>query len=171
MHRVPLSALACILLAGTVAVQAADNGTRALDYFRGTWECAGVFPASGRHIASRMRFTEALDGTALVKRHRDKAPGRYRALEVWGYDTVHHRYSATVFDNGGGARLMHSRGWRKGVLTWTVAGQGRTAQRFVYAKIDAGAFRVDWRVARDGTHYVTGDTLTCHRRPGTHPAA
>jgi len=137
---------------------------RALDYFVGGWTCQGVFPASGRTIASRMRYDSDLQGRAVLKHHEDTSPpANYRAVEAWGYDAGAKRYNATILDSSGSARRFTSDGWQHDVLAWTASADLQPPQRFVYRRMDARHYRVDWEIARDGSHYTVGDTLTCTR--------
>lgn len=138
---------------------------RSLDYFVGDWSCAGVFPASGKSIASQMRYQHDLQGAALLKHHDDTLPpARYHAIEVWGYDNKAQRFNATILDNFGGARRFHSTGWSKDEWAWVSEAEVQPAQRFVYVRLDEQHYRVDWQVARNGTDFVVGDTLTCKRQ-------
>lgn len=152
-----------LLLAATSAGAADVPAMRALDYFQGNWRCEGVFPASGRQIASHMRYAHDLQGAALVKHHDDMAPGRYRAIEAWGYDANGGRYQATILDNSGGARRFASVGWHHDTLAWDSAPEVVPAQRFVYVRLDERRYRVDWEINRQAKGFVVGDTLTCTR--------
>lgn len=136
---------------------------RALDYFQGNWRCEGVFPASGRQIASRMRYAGDLQGAALVKHHDDIAPAGYRAIEAWGYEARGGRYEATILDNSGKARRFASAGWQHDTLAWDSAAEVVPAQRFVYVRLDKRRYRVDWAIDRGARGWVVGDTLTCTR--------
>ncbi|HEV2621384.1 MAG TPA: hypothetical protein VGU65_04750 [Frateuria sp.] len=151
------------LLAATSAGAVESPPMRALDYFQGSWRCEGVFPASGRHIASRMRYAGDLQGAALVKHHEDMAPASYRALEAWGYDAKGGRYEAVALDNFGGTRRFASAGWQHDRLAWNSATEVVPAQRFVYVRLDGQHYRVDWEINRDGKGFAVGDTLTCTR--------
>jgi hypothetical protein len=95
----------------------------------------------------------------MVKRHDDAAPGEYHALETWqAHDG---RLVDTIIDGGGGVREFDSTGWHDDTLLWNSAPSVQPAQEFVYTRLPNGAMRVDWKVARDGTHFVVGDTLSC----------
>lgn len=160
MRQVPL----LILLLSTTSASAADApAMRALDYFQGSWRCEGVFPTSGKAIASHMRYAADLQGAALVKHHDDIAPASYRAIESWGYDAKGRRYEAAILDNVGGTRRFASSGWQRDTLTWDSAAEVAPAQRFVYVRLDEQHYRVDWEINRNGTGLVVGDTLTCTR--------
>ncbi|HTD29424.1 MAG TPA: hypothetical protein VK660_08565 [Xanthomonadaceae bacterium] len=137
---------------------------RSLDYFVGDWVCSGVFPASGKTIASTMRYASDLQGSALLKHHDDTAPSLYHAVEAWGYDGQAKRFNATIMDNFGGARRFGSDGWKQDVLTWSSAADVTPVQRFVYTRLDRQHYRVDWDVAQNGTDFAVGDTLTCNRQ-------
>src|SRR5258708_506639 len=57
-----------------------------LGYFAGHWTCKGVFPSTGKEIASDLVARVDLDGAWLVLRHDDAPPNRYHATELWGFD-------------------------------------------------------------------------------------
>ena len=137
---------------------------RSLDYFVGNWSCSGVFPSSGKTIASTTRYDKDLQDTALLKHHDDTAPGLYRAVEAWGYDAQAMRFNATIMDNFGSARRFSSDGWKQDVLTWSSAADVTPAQRFVYTRLDGRHYRVDWVESNNGTDFEVGDTLTCNRK-------
>ena len=147
----------------SMAAPAVAGVAPAFDGFTGQWACAGHF-ASGKSIASRMSFESALQGAGLIKHHDDLSPGSYHAVEVWGLPTKDGRFNMVVLDNFGGARHFVSDGWRGATLVWTGDAQVTPAQRFVYTRLDAARFRVDWEVSRDGKPFAMGDTLTCTRR-------
>ena len=161
-----------VLLAITPALAFAasatsGNGIATMDYFLGAWDCAGHFPSNGKAIASTVRFDREAAVGAIVQRHDDRTPFEYHAMELWVYQPTAATFSSAIADNFGGVREFHSAGWQGDDLTWqSMAGVSPT-QRFVYHRIDAGTFRLDWDVSKDGTRYVVGDTLTCkHRAPG-----
>ena len=91
------------VLGGAPPVSAAPLTTpmASLSYFIGAWACAGVFPSSGKTIASTMRYESDLRGDALLKHHADAPPNSYLALEAWGYDSHAKRFNAVVLDNFG----------------------------------------------------------------------
>jgi hypothetical protein len=152
------------LLAATSAPAADVTPMRSLDYFQGSWLCEGVFPANGKTIASRMRYTSDLDGAALIKHHDDLSPpALYHAVESWGYDARVKRFNAGILDNFGGVRRFGSAGWQHDTLAWDSAAEVQPAQRFVYTRLDEDRYRVDWQVDRQGKGFVVGDTLTCVR--------
>lgn len=145
----------------------ASNGIVTMNYFLGTWDCAGKFPSTGKAIASTIRFNRDSSVKAIVKRHDDRPPSPYHAMELWVYQPTTAAFSAAIADNFGGVREFHSTGWQGDELTWQSASGVSPIQRFVYHRIDAGTFRLDWDVSQDGSQYVVGDTLTCKRPPGS----
>jgi hypothetical protein len=150
------------LLAGGVAAAAEPSPIRTMDPLLGSWHCAGVFPASGKTIASTLRFESALDGAALLKRHDDLPPASYHALETWVFDAKAGQFRAAVADSGG-IRRFDAPVWQGDRLTWSSAPDVQPAQKFVYVRQADGTLRVDWQVMRDG-RFVVGDTLICKRQ-------
>lgn len=147
-----------------VSATDAPAGMELLSYFAGPWTCNGVFRASGKTIASTMRFESDLQGKVLLKYHDDTSPpALYHAIEVWTYDAKANAYNAAVVDNFGGVRDFTSPGWAGSNLVWTSGPSVKRLQQFAYTKVGSDTFTVDWRVSRDGKHYVVGDTLTCKR--------
>lgn len=161
------SSLSILFLLATASVSAAgESPMRTLDYFKGAWACSGVFPASGKTIASRMTYADDLQGAALVKHHDDTSPqAHYHAIEAWAYEARGKRFNAAIVDSFGGARRFGSPGWRNDTLTWESAAEVQPAQRFVYVRLDERHYRVDWEINRDDKAFVVGDTLTCTRQP------
>jgi hypothetical protein len=141
---------------------AAQNAS--LSYFLGRWHCDGSFPSSGKTISSTMRFESDLGGAAVLKHHDDVSPASYHAVEAWAYSANEHHFTAAVTDNFGGVREFTSDGWSNDVLTWSSAPPISPAQQFIYTRLTGTSMRVDWQLARDGTHYVVGDTLSCKKR-------
>jgi len=139
----------------------APSQIAALSNLLGTWSCSGTFPVTGKPISSTMSLESALGGTAIVKHHDDVAPNLYHAIETW--HVTQGRLVDTIVDNGGGVRAFDSEGWHDGTLTWRSAPGVAPAQQFVYERLPSGTIRVDWLVAKDGTHFAVGDTLTCVR--------
>ncbi|MDP9018963.1 MAG: hypothetical protein M3N19_11680 [Candidatus Eremiobacteraeota bacterium] len=136
-----------------------------MQYLVGKWTCNGSFPASGKSIASTIRFDLDLGGAALVKHHDDLAPGSYHAIEVWVYQPDSKHYALTITDNFGGIRGFTSDSWQ--AQTLTVQGNAaKPAEKFIYTNLSPDTMRVDWEIARDGAHFVLGDTLACARERG-----
>jgi hypothetical protein len=160
----------CLLLALVVppaamaAGTAPSSGIEAMNYFRGVWDCAGKFPASGKTIASTIRFNAAAGGKVLVGHQDDRPPNAYHAIETWMQKHGSDSFEAAIVDGYSGVREFNSAGWRDKTLTWQ-SGAGITPdQRFVYTKMDGNTCRLDWGVSNNGSHYHVGDTLTCKRR-------
>ncbi len=156
--------IGAISLPGGAQTPPAPNAGRIamLSYFVGSWSCKGEFPSTGRKIASTLRFESDLGNTILVKHHDDVAPGMYHALEVW-VPNSQGALTDTISDNFGGVRTFRTAGWNNDELTWTGDSAVKPTQEFVYRRADDNEFVLDWRVARDGTTFITGDTLTCSR--------
>jgi hypothetical protein len=159
-----VSLLLVLSLAGT-AVEATASGASIQDMrpLLGGWHCDGVFPASGKTIASVMRLEADLGDAIVLKHHDDLAPATYKAVEAWTYDAKSRDFNAAVVDSLGGARRFSSSGWEGDTLTWTSAPDVQPAQKFVYVRGPDGTLRVDWQVKREG-RFVVGDTLTCKRQ-------
>lgn len=155
--------LALAMICGAAGATELQAPIHAMEPLLGSWRCDGVFPASGKTIASTMRFDVDLAGAAVLKHHDDIAPASYRAMEGWTYDAKGKQFNAAIVDNFGGARRFSSRGWEGGTLAWTSAPEVQPAQKFIYVRAANGVLRVDWQVMRDG-NYVVGDTLTCKRQ-------
>jgi hypothetical protein len=144
-------------------VPAFKNSIASFQYFSGTWGCQGSFPATGKTIASELTFAPALDGAFLSLQHDDLPPNKFHALEMWGWDAKNSTFSATIFDNSGGARHFTSSGWQDQSLTWNadIAPVATApAERFVFRKDSGTQMTVNWEVNRDSSWKV-GDTLTC----------
>ena len=151
-------------VAGAGDIQASPMNS-VLAFFRGHWSCAGTFPASGKSIAAAMRFEPDLGTAALIKHHDDTSPpSLYHGVELWGYSAHDAQFNAAILDNFGGVRRFASAGWQGDMLTWTSAGDVQPMQQFVYAKMNADTFRIDWLTKHADAPYVVGDTLTCHRQ-------
>jgi hypothetical protein len=147
----------------TAAAAPAGQGMAPMRFLAGTWDCAGKFPASGKPIASTIRFDFDVGGEVLVKHHDDKPPGAYHAIENW----VAKRdggYAAAIVDAYSAVREFDTSGWHGNVLTWQSGPGIVPEQRFVYSRLGRDTFRLDWGVSKDGKTWTVGDTLTCKRR-------
>lgn len=144
-----------------VPARATDDPLAPLQFFAGTWSCAGTF-ASGTPIASSERFEGDIAGTALVKHHADVPPGRYVALELWSYDAANARYRAVVEDDFGGVRIFTSPGWTETRIVWTFADPA-LVQSFTYEKQSDDAYVVTYRTQKQDGQPRLVDTLTCRR--------
>jgi hypothetical protein len=134
-----------------------------LQYFSGTWDCKGVFPSSGKAIESRLTFAPEIEGAWLSLHHDDLPPNKFHALELWGWDAKSSAFTATIFDNFGGARRFSSKGWEDQTFIWNgdiPPNATSPSERFVFRKDSASQFTVNWEVNRDSSWKV-GDTLTC----------
>jgi hypothetical protein len=133
-------------------------------YFIGSWTCNGVFPSTGQPIASKITFTTDLNGASIVKHHDDTSPpALYHSVEMWAYSPADKRFNAAIVDNFGGVRDFTSPGWNGNRFVWTSAPSVQPLQQFAYERSSENVFTLDWRVSRDGSTYVVGDTFTCTR--------
>lgn len=158
-----LLVFSALLLTAGACVAAESAPMRSMDALLGGWRCDGVFPASGKTIASTMRLESALGGAGVLKHHDDLPPATYHALETWVYDAKAKAFRAVVVDGTGGARQFSAPGWEGDTLIWTSASEVQPAQKFVYVREPDGVLRVDWQIERQG-RFVVGDTLTCKRQ-------
>jgi hypothetical protein len=165
MPRTATFALALALVSSAHASELPAAIT-ALHGYVGTWSCQGAF-ANGKKIASTIRFSTDLGGAVLVKHHDDSPQtGSYHALETWSYDAGKHQLVATVADNFGGVRIFDATPSSEQILQWDLQASDQARQQFVYTRIDAGHFRLDWNIERPGKDLILGDSLTCSRLTG-----
>jgi hypothetical protein len=137
----------------------------ALAFFVGPWECEGEFTATKKPTAAHVSFSPELDGAWLAMRWDDRAPGVFRALEMWGFDKTAQRFTNFIYDNFGGMRRFASAGWEGDTWTWTanpLTTPPPRDERFVFERQAGKRFVVSWQVRQAGGEWKTGDTLTCH---------
>lgn len=137
-----------------------------LSFFLGEWNCEGEFVASKKTIASHIAIAPDLEGSWLVFRWDDKAPNRFHALELWGFDKAANHFTNFIHDNFGGARLFNSPGWDGDTLIWTgnlLAGLPTLDERFVIERKSLKEFVISWDVRKPQADWTTGDRLTCSR--------
>lgn len=152
-----------LLIAGLMAAASPDSAAAPdpLAYFEGAWTCAGHFEPSKKPLASAMAFMRDPDTGALLKQHRDQAPGTYKANETWGVAKVAGGFRATIADGFSGLRWYASPGWEGDRWTWTRQGAGEPGEQFVYTRTGPTAMTVDWMISRAGAPLSLGDTLAC----------
>lgn len=161
-----------------LTAQASAQGERAsplrlpdelVEFFAGEWAGAGEF-ASGRKIEADVSFAPDLDGQWLVYRHADRAPGRHKVLGVWGYETRSRLFVMNISDSSGGLRTFVSEGWRDGQVTFrrsaaVIPGPEvptvtpTKSERFVFARHDAGTFKMTYETSVDGKAWQMVDDL------------
>jgi hypothetical protein len=151
--------LFAMLFIGLVA--ATPPAATSLQYFIGTWNCSGTFPATGRTIASTLVFESDLDGAGVVMRQDDMPPNGFHAAFLWGPSPDSSLVSIAQ-DSTGGVRRFTSPGWSAETLLWQSVPAITPAQRFSYRRLDPKAMEVEWQVLRGGTYRV-GDVLRCSR--------
>jgi len=150
-----------LLIAGLLAAASSPAAPDPLAYFEGAWTCAGHFEPSKKPLASEMVFRRDPDTGALLKQHRDAAPGIYKAAETWSFSRVAGGFRATVADGYNGLRWYASPGWEGDRWTWSRQGAGEPAEQFVYSRTAPARMTVDWMISRAGAPIVLGDTLAC----------
>jgi hypothetical protein len=130
-----------------------------LAYFGGRWTCTGVFPSTGKAIASDIVARAGLEGAWLVLRHDDAPPNRFHATELWGFEPNGRQFVAYIFDNFGGAKIHFSRLGGYPVDLERGAEQARPG--------DQRALRVHPRQRPSANHQLRGETRVSrlgHRR-------
>jgi hypothetical protein len=153
-----------LLIAGLLAAAAAEPAaTDPLTYFEGAWACAGHFEPSKKPLASAMTFSRAPETGALIKQHRDAAPGTYRAAETWSFARPAGGFRASIADSFSGLRWYASPGWVDDRWTWSRSGAGEPGEQFVYIRTGAATMTVEWRISRAGAPLTLGDTLDCRK--------
>lgn len=169
------AAIAALLLvaAPSARAQSAPPRPATLDSslvaaFSGRWSCAGAF-ASGRPIASDVTLTSELDGRALLLRHDDRAPSRWRALAMWMADSGG-TVRATLYDNGSPApRVFVATPWDGksfALVSQPASGAAPSArrERFTYVAPSRDSIGFAYEVSQDGSRWALGDRLACGRR-------
>jgi hypothetical protein len=132
-----------------------------LDYFVGSWHCAGTFAATGAPIEADLRADRELDGRWLVMHHDDRPPGRYHALVEWSHGAA--GWVGSIQDSFGGLRRFRSDGWDGPVLTWTLA-DGDANQRFRYQRVAGDGLEIAYETGGTSA-WRRVDTVTCTRSP------
>ncbi len=139
-----------------------------LSFFVRHWDCDGEFIASKKPTAAYVEVTSDLDGNWLMFRWDDKAPGKFHAVEFWGYNKAEKHFSNFIYDNFGGVRLFESKAVDGETLTWVgdmlPAASGAEAQinqRFVLERKSAKSFVISYDTRKPQADWVTVDRLTC----------
>ena len=120
-------------------------------FFVGEWSGAGEF-ASGRKIEADVSFTPDLDGQWLAYRHIDRAPNKYKAAGMWGFERSSNSFVMTVNDSFGGARTFTSTGWQDGRIVFNrgVLSAGAKLERFTFLRVAADGFKMAYETSDDG---------------------
>jgi hypothetical protein len=166
-----LSTLALLTLLRAQPGRAADSGAAApqtplSDLTRmlsGNWRCSGHF-ANGKLITSAESFAPLFAGRWLVEEHVDDPPFPYRARSMWGWDEASHLLTLTIFDNFGGARLFTSGGWQDSALVFDerpLINAPAHQERFIYERLPAGGYSVEYQVLEAAKQWRMGDVLAC----------
>jgi len=161
---VGLGAVACAALAVAGSALVRQPATvpppadEALDYFVGTWRCAGAF-ATGRHIEARLHAERGAGGGWLVMRHDDLPPNGYHALAEWSHGSAGWIGS---WQDASGLRTFRSTGWQGDQLVWEGGQAGAADQRFRYRRQGDAQLEVSYET-QGAAGWRQVDTLTCRR--------
>ena len=153
------------LLAAGMAAAVTEPAPDALSYFEGAWRCDGQFEPSKKPLASALVFRRDDQTGALLKHHRDLAPGSYLAEETWSFAKTANGWRASIADRFSGLRWYASPGWKDDRWTWSRQGAGEPDEQFVYRRVGPGTMNVEWWISRGGAPRVLGDALVCQKTP------
>lgn len=136
-------------------------------FLSGEWTGQGEF-ASGKKIEADVSFSVDLDGQWLMYRHTDRAPNKYKAVGMWGFERSG-RFIMTVNDNFGGARRFSSDGWINGKVVFeTILDDATPAstikERFTFERQDADTFKMTYETSQDAKTWRLGDYLVFKRK-------
>jgi len=150
------------------AAPALKGELQPLSFFVGHWDCDGEFVASKKPTAAHIDVTADLDGQWLLFRWDDKAPGKFHAVEFWGYNKGEKHFSNFIYDNFGGVRLFESKAIDGETLTWVgdmlpaaSGAETQINQRFVLERKSAKSFLISYDTRKPQADWVTVDRLTC----------
>jgi hypothetical protein len=135
-------------------------------YFSGLWAGSGQF-SNGKAIEADVEFRPELGQQWLSYRHTDRAPNRYQALGLWGWNNNSGKLEMSVADNFGGLRQFSAPGWDGHELVFSrsnAAGSSLTAERFVFTRETDNSFKMRYEVSKDGLEWRLGDWLLFQRR-------
>jgi hypothetical protein len=110
-----------------------------------------VRPGAKKPIAAHIAIAADLDGSWLAFRWDDKAPNRFHALELWGFDKAANHFTNFIYDNFGGVRQFNSAGWEGDTLTWTgntLATPPALNERFVIERKSPKEFVISYGVRK-----------------------
>jgi hypothetical protein len=147
-----------------------------VEFFSGVWNGAGEF-ASGKKIEAVVSFHPDLDGQWFAYRHTDRAPNKYKAFGMWGYEYTSKTLIMVLSDNFGGSRLFTSEGWLNGKVifqrnissmpkTSALPTQTRNLERFVFERQSSDRFKMIYETSNDGKEWRLVDYLIFTKEPG-----
>jgi hypothetical protein len=161
-HR-PAILGATLAILFTFQVHAADPDPEQLNFFVGSWSCAGHFIDNGAEIKSTMTFVWDAETKTLTVHHDDLAPNRYHALELWGVANAAKEFRNSIGDAYSGIRWYTSPGFAGESLSWTRSENGAPLERFIYTRKNPAQMTVEWWIVRPAGSLALGDTLDCRR--------
>lgn len=97
--------------------------------------------------------------------HRDRPPGQYEAISLWGPALRDSALATSVlYDNFGGHRRFLSTYSSSGEVTLVrdTTEAGARVERFTFRPRADGTLWFAWQVLRGGT-WALGDSLSCRR--------
>lgn len=157
-----LGATVGLLLTGALGAWGAEPAMQPLQFFVGSWNCAGHFIANGAAINSTVTFAYDAATATLSVHHDDLAPNKYHAVELWGPSKTG-GYRNSLGDAYSGIRWFSSPGFVGDSLAWTRGDASEApVERFIYLR-KGTAMTIEWWVAKPGAALVLGDTLDCRR--------
>ncbi|HYX30035.1 MAG TPA: hypothetical protein VE863_15950 [Pyrinomonadaceae bacterium] len=136
------------------------------EFFVGEWTGAGEL-SNGRNIEADVSFAADLDNQWLNYSHNDRAPNKYKARGMWGFERNSGRFVMLLNDNFGGARLFVSDGWLDGRIVFNsekLLVLSSVQERFTFARESATTFRMTYEISRDGKTWRIGDYLIFRRK-------
>lgn len=136
------------------------------EFFVGEWSGAGEF-SNGRKIEADVSFSTDLDDQWLSYHHTDRAPNKYKARGMWGFERNSGKFVMLVNDNFGGARLFVSDGWLEGRIVFNsenLLTRSSVLERFTFARESASTFRMSYETSQDGKTWRLGDYLIFRRK-------
>lgn len=133
----------------------------------GEWEGTGRF-ASGKEIQADVKFSSVLDDQWLLYNHQDRAPNKYKALGMWGFERGSGKFVMVVHDNFGGARRFESDGWKDGKVIFVNSVNTPPisySERFIFERVTERSFKMSYETNKDGKEWKLGDYLIFTRKP------
>lgn len=135
-------------------------------FFSGEWEGAGQF-SNGKEIKADVKFSSELDKQWLLYSHQDRAPNKYKAMGMWGFERASNKFVMILQDNFGGARHFESDGWKDGkvvfvnnVTTPTIS----YLERFTFERQSEKSFKMTYEINKSGSEWKLGDYLVFTRK-------
>ena len=136
------------------------------EFFVGEWNGVGEF-SNGVRIEADVSFSADLDNQWLSYRHTDRAPNKYKAWGMWGFERNSGKFVMLVNDNFGGARLFVSDGWLDGQIVFngvSLLSVSSVQERFTFTRESANTFRMSYETSGHAMGWRLGDFLIFKRK-------